>query len=272
MRPIVVLDSGVGGLPYLSWIREYLPFENLLYIADRLYFPYGEKTPDNVRRIVVELARRLVERYNPKILIVACNTASVHALEALREEIPIPVVGVVPAVKTAAAATRNKKIAILATELTVRSAYLDRLIADFAADCSVMSFSAGDIVRFVEEDYLFPNHEQRDNLLKGWAQRIMEMDLDTVVLGCTHFLHVIPELQRFLGKEVILVDSQSGVGKRAASLLKERNELETDGPGGGVFRVRWTDQKPLPQEDEHKYRVFAQKFGLRYEGICGEEG
>ncbi len=267
MQPIVIVDSGVGGLPYLSWIMKNLPHEKLIYIADRQNFPYGEKAPGVVRDAVVDLAQTLCTTHDPKLLIIACNTASVYALEALREVLDIPVVGVVPAIKTAAQATKNGRIGILATELTVRSSYLAQLIQEFAADKCVMSFSAGDIVRLVEEDYLYPDTQERDNLLQGWAERIKTLDIDTVVLGCTHFLHVIPELKRWFGNDVILVDSQSGVGRRAEYLLKERGLLAVEGEEGGEFWVHWEEGKVLPKVEMDKYKNFSLRFGLNFKGL-----
>jgi len=113
-RPLAVLDSGIGGLPYLSWLQKNLPQEPLVYVADTAHFPYGEKTPEQVQAAVLGLGRALVDRYQPKLLVVACNTASVLALEVLRAALPIPVVGVVPAGKTGAV-LGTRTLAVLAT-------------------------------------------------------------------------------------------------------------------------------------------------------------
>ncbi len=266
MGPILLIDSGIGGLPYLSWIQENLAEENLVYVADRLNFPYGEKSPEEVSEKVVRLGRSLLKSFDPKLLIVACNTASVYALNALRQELPIPVVGVVPAVKSAAAVTRNRRIGILATDLTVRSLYLADLIRDFAGSCQVFSLSAGDIVRYVEEDFFHPQHEERRQMLGLWSRRLRELNVDTVVLGCTHFLHVIPELRELLGDSVTLVDSQSGVGRRAKQLLEEKGLRNREGKGEGVFYVHWQKDSDLDPMEVKKYQLFAQRFHLRYGG------
>lgn len=267
----MVIDSGIGGLPYLSWIQENLPEEDLVYVADRLHFPYGEKSPKEVAETVVWLGRSLLSFFDPKLLIVACNTASVYALNALRQELPIPVVGVVPAVKTAASVSRNRRIGILATDLTVRSHYLAELIQDFASDCQVFSLSAGDIVRFVEEDFFKPQREEQQHMLTLWTQRLKELEVDTVVLGCTHFLHVIPELKERLGDSITLVDSQSGVGRRSQHILEELGLRKREGRGEGVFYVHWKNGADLPPIEVEKYRLFAQRFHLRYGGYFIDE-
>lgn len=271
MRPILVIDSGIGGLPYLSWVRDHLPLEHLIYVADRLNFPYGEKSPAEVATRVVDLALHLRERFDPKLLVVACNTASVYALRGLRERLDLPVVGVVPAVKTAAAVTRNDRIGILATELTVRSAYLQDLIRSFAVERHVISLAAGDIVRFVEEDFFQPTAAERLRMMRIWCERLLELGVDTLVLGCTHFLHVTDELAGFLGEGVRIVDSRDGVGRRIHFLLHTGGLEEREGPGGGIFFVHWTREAELPARESDKYRLFAERFGLEYGGLLYRE-
>ena len=267
MHPILVLDSGIGGLPYLAWIQEHLPEESLVYVADRLNFPYGEKTPEMVEEVVLELVHKLVLRFGPKLIVIACNTASVYALKALRSQLSIPVVGVVPAVKLASSVTQNGRIGILATELTVRSEYLLNLIQEFARDKNVFSLSAGDIVRFVEEDFFNPQHEQRHKMMEVWSKRLRELEVETVVLGCTHFLHVISELQSYLGPDIRLVDSQEGVGRRVQFLLEQAQQREQGTKGEGEFYVHWKEASTLSPLEESKYQLFSAKFGLMYRGL-----
>lgn len=260
-RPVAVLDSGIGGLPYLSWLQEHLPQEFLVYAADTAGFPYGEKTPDQVRATVLSLAHALVERYDPKLLLVACNTASVLALDALRSVLTIPVVGVVPAVKSAAGRGTGT-LGVLATPRTVEDGYWERLVEEFAPGRPVKGYAAPDLVRLVEEG------GDREALLASWAKRLKADGVDSVVLGCTHYLHLAADLERHMGPGVAVVDSRDGVGRRVASVLAEAGMLSSARPRADLFhftaRPEWS---PVTLEAlEARYRLWAQRFHLEYAG------
>jgi len=260
-RPVAVLDSGIGGLPYLAWLQEHLPSESLVYAADSAGFPYGEKTPGEVRDTVLALARAFVRRDDPKLLLVACNTASVLALEALRAELTIPVVGVVPAVKTAAARGTGT-LAVLATPRTVEDGYWERLVAEHAPGRRVKGLAAPDLVRLVEEG------GDREAVLSQWARRLRDEGADAVVLGCTHYLHLADDLRRHLGPSVAVVDSRDGVGRRVGQVLADRGLLSTrrEAPDRFRFTVRpeWTPADLVPLEE--RYRGWARRFALEYGG------
>src|SRR3546814_885926 len=136
--PILVFDSGVGGLSVLTPLREALPSAPIVYAADNAGFPYGSKSESEIAARVPALLGRLTERYRPLIIVIACNTASTIALEHVRAALDVPVVGTVPAIKPAAEITRTKVIGLLGTPATVRQAYVDRLATDFAADCTIL--------------------------------------------------------------------------------------------------------------------------------------
>ncbi|HUX19839.1 MAG TPA: aspartate/glutamate racemase family protein, partial [Spirochaetia bacterium] len=137
-RPVVFYDSGIGGLPYLAWVRERRPDAHFIYVGDNEHFPYGEKTHEELRRIAVSVVGRILTRFDPQLVVVACNTASVVALAELRARYPVAFVGVVPAVKPAAERSRGRRIALLATTRTVGDAYSEKLIKEYASDCTVV--------------------------------------------------------------------------------------------------------------------------------------
>jgi len=263
-RPVAVLDSGIGGLPYLSWLQEHLPSEALVYVADAAHFPYGEKTPEQVREAVLGLGRALVDRYSPKLLLVACNTASVLALDALRSELPLPVVGVVPAVKTAAGIGTGT-LGVLATPRTVQDDYWERLVEEYAPGRPVKGYAAPDLVRLVEEG---AGPGDREAILGAWAERLKADGVDSVVLGCTHYLHLANELGRLLGPGVAVVDSREGVGRRVASILRDQGLLAPVRAGADVFhfsaRTEWSPRHLEILED--RYRPWADRFHLQYAG------
>src|SRR3546814_861829 len=136
-RPILFLDSGMGGLSVLEPTRKLLPNAPIVYVADNGGFPYGTRTEAEIAARVPALLGRLVERYHPRIIVIACNTASTIALAAVRAVLDLPIVGTVPAIKPAAALSQSRVIGVLGTDATVRQPYVDRLSGEFAADCRV---------------------------------------------------------------------------------------------------------------------------------------
>ena len=263
--PILFLDSGVGGLPYLEAAEALLPDERFVYIADRCNFPYGEKPPEEVRRGIGAAAAAAVAAHRPKVAVVACNTASVVALPTLRERLALPVVGVVPAVKPAAEYSRNRRIGVLATARTVEDRYLAELITAFAADCFVLRVAGGDIVSFVERRYFVSRGDERRAIVEDAAAQFRAAGVDVVVLGCTHFLHIERELTEELGPEIRVIDSREGVARRLVAVLTENRLMRSSGKGGaGCFYV--TEGPGCGARGEDEYGLFAERYGLRYRG------
>ncbi len=219
--PILFLDSGIGGLPYLDWVAGSRPDLPLVYVADTRNFPYGELKADRLRNVVVDAAEKAFLRFQPRLMVLACNTASVAALEHVRAAVSCPVVGTVPAVKPAASLETDKPIGILATEGTVNSSYLDDLIETFAPGRRVVRVAAGDIVRYVEEKYSGEADSEARRVIRPAVKKLQSEDAGSVVLGCTHFLHITELIGDMLGADVPLVDSCEGVGRRILALAGE---------------------------------------------------
>lgn len=275
--PILFLDSGVGGLPYLESAAARLPHERFVYLADRCNFPYGEKSPDEVRRAVTAAAVAAVAAHRAKAVVVACNTASVVALSSLRRRLALPVVGVVPAVKPAAEYSRKRRIGVLATARTVEDRYLAELIARFAADCFVLRVAGGDIVSFVERRSFMSRGDERRAIVEDAAAQFRAADLDTVVLGCTHFLQVEPELTAALGPGIRVIDSREGVVRRLEAVLAENRLARAGGAGSnrgggnardnGVYGSLYVTEEPgSGAQGEDAYGLFAERYNLRYRG------
>jgi len=271
--PIAFLDSGIGGLPYLDSTRSLLPDERYVYAVDRANFPYGEKTADQVTAAISGLAERMISREHPRLVVVACNTASVVALSALRQRFPLPFVGVVPAVKPAAALSRRHRVGVLATRRTVEGQYLRSLIRDHASDCTVVSLPAAGLVEFVEDAMESCTPEQRTARVRKEVDRFRDAGIDALVLGCTHFLHLEPEFRGLLEKEgIVLVDSRDGVARQVQRLLDEADGRKKDRSGPG----RRAESGPDPRPDtmyvtgdwpiEDRYRFFSLQFGLELAG------
>lgn len=269
-RPhILYLDSGVGGLPYLDRARLLRPDWDYSYLADTAGFPYGEKTPDELRRLVPETVARALTMLQPELLVVACNTASVTVLGDLRARFALPIVGVVPAVKPAARGSTGRRIGILATSRTVADAYLDGLISEFASDCVVIRLAAGEMVRFVEEKLPRATAGEIEDALRPQTDAVLAANVDTLVLGCTHFLHLTTELSRLLGPFVRIVDSVDGVTRRVAALVGHASgsptvaDARTD---DGTAREPRSDLWVTKDDAAAGIRVFAERFGLRDRG------
>jgi glutamate racemase len=253
------LDSGIGGLPYLAHLRKSLGGGRFVYAADRVNFPYGEKRREEIISATLGVAERLVARENPRLIVVACNTMSVMALDSLRARFPLPFVGVVPAVKPAAELSRRRCVGVLATRQTVEGDYLRELIERHAAGCVVVSLSSAGLVEFVEKELSGASEEERRERVRQEVARFRAAGIDALVLGCTHFLHLEQEFRLLLQAEGIsLVDSRDGVSHQVARLLPTGA-----GPRDGADDAMYLTG-PMPLED--RYGWFARRFGLRLAG------
>lgn len=217
--PLLIFDSGVGGLSVLAPTRELLPNAPIVYAADNAAFPYGTRSEAEIAARVPALLGRLVERYHPRLAVIACNTASTIALDHVRAALDIPVVGTVPAIKPAAEISVSRVIGVLGTEATVRQPYVDDLAAKFAADCTLIRHGSPELVVLAEAKL---NGEDLDPAAVASAVRPMLDDdrgseMDVVVLACTHFPLLAEELGVALPK-VTFIDGGSGIARRIAHL------------------------------------------------------
>jgi len=237
------LDSGMGGLPYLQWIQNEKPSWKLIYLADNACFPYGSRSSDFLIDRTKVLCGYIIEHYHPDLMVIACNTASVTALDALRQEFSIPFVGVVPAVKPAAESSVHGIIGVLATENTVRGQYLEVLIKQFASNQSVETKAAPDLVSFVEESLYKAEEKDIYQILMPYIDYIDQKKWEAVVLGCTHFILLKPWLRKWLPDRVRIIDSTDGVGRRILSLLSDRKDPEA--VAEGIFHVTGKNFNPV---------------------------
>ncbi len=254
-QPILIFDSGVGGLSVLRPIRERLPNAPIVYVADTGGFPYGTKSEMEVATRVCALLGRLTERYRPRLIVIACNTASTIALAHVRAALEVPVVGTVPAIKPAAEATRTRAIGVLGTAATVRQPYVDRLAADFAADCLVLRHGSAKLVEIAEAELRGRPAPRSDyaEVLAGLLDQPGGDRVDTVVLACTHFPLVGDRLAAASPRPLAFVDGGEGIARRTAHLLAGADWDEA-GAGRAVFTSRNGDVDAL--------RPALARFGL----------
>ncbi len=225
-RPIGIFDSGIGGLTVAHEIARRLPNESIVYFGDTARVPYGPKSPETVRRYSREAAAFLLSR-GVKAIVVACNTATAHALEELRERLPVPVLGVIePGARAAVEATRSGRIGVIGTAGTIRSGAYDlavrRLLADarvYAQPCPLFAplveegMEASQATRLIAQDYLAPLHD---------------MEVDALVLGCTHYPLLRPVIQAVMGNTVTLVDSGAETAAELDRALEDAALLRAD--------------------------------------------
>lgn len=264
-RVIAFFDSGIGGLPYLRWAKERLPKESFVYLADNANFPYGEKSSDEVRDIVVEVIGRLIQRFDPKTVVVACNTATVIALEALRERFSIPFIGVVPALKPAAAGpavpgSPYRRIGLIGTSRTVADHYVERLIHTFASECTVVRIAARELIAFVETELVEGETLPECQVVRDTMAAVKDHHLDSLVLGCTQLTFLDQVFHKAFGDEVAIIDSRDGVGRQLIRILTEKG---IESPEKTIDRFFHTGSV------DARYLRFAEHFGLEYGGTLG---
>ena len=234
-RPILLFDSGVGGLSVLAPIRALLPDAAVVYALDTAGYPYGTKSEAEIAARVPALLGRLAERYRPRLIVIACNTASTIALAEVRAALALPVVGTVPAIKPAAALSRTRAIGVLGTEATVRQPYVDDLAARFAADCIVVRHGSAALVALAEAEVR--GDRQPDAAYRAVLDRLLDRPggdaVDVVVNACTHFPLVADRLAAVAPRALGFVDGGAGIARRVATLTAGQDW--SPAPGVAVF-------------------------------------
>ena len=234
--PLLLFDSGVGGLSVLRKVRALLPQAPVIYVADNAGLPYGSKTEAQIAARVSGLLGRLTERFRPRLVCIACNTASTIALASVREVLEVPIVGTVPAIKSAASMTRTGVIGLLGTAATIRQGYVDRLEAEFAADKRLLRHGAPELVTAAEAK-LRGESVDADVFARAVAALRSQPDgerIDTVVLACTHFPLIEDELRAAFGPGVSFIDGSDGIARRVA-FLTEGQDWRRNQPDLALF-------------------------------------
>jgi len=238
-RPILLFDSGVGGLSVLSEVRAALPNAPIVYVADNGGFPYGTKSEAEISARVPALLGRLAERYRPRLIVIACNTASTIALAGVRAALDLPIVGTVPAIKPAAEQSQTRVIGVLGTNATVRQPYVDDLSTKYASDCQVLRHGSAELVQLAEAS--LRGEPTPDNAYAEVMAGLFAQDggdrMDTVVLACTHFPLVADRLAAVAPRPLTFVDGAKGIARRVAYLTRDQDWPETPSPGTAVFTV-----------------------------------
>ena len=222
---ILVFDSGVGGLSIVREIQQQLPFAPIIYASDNAFFPYGTKGEAELTTRVDEVFHKLTAAYPVDIIVIACNTASTLALPHIRSHFSQPIVGVVPAIKPAAAQSQSQVIGLLATPATVARPYTHNLIREYAPNAEIISVGSSELVQIAEQklrgEVIAP--PRVNSILQPFFVHPLSHEMDVLVLACTHFPLLRDEIKAHFSDQVKLIDSGEAIARRVASLLGERN-------------------------------------------------
>jgi glutamate racemase len=222
-NPIGLFDSGVGGTSIWKEVHALLPNESTIYLADSKNAPYGQKTEEEI----IALSKKNTEillNDNCKIIIVACNTATTNAIKVLRATYDIPFIGIEPAIKPAALHTKTQKIGILATQGTLNSALFHQTVSLYS-DVKVVEQIGYELVQLIESGAM--HSEKMTELLKDYLLPMVAEDIDCLVLGCTHYPYLIPQIKKIIPNHIKIIDSGEAVAKQTKHILEVNNLFNT---------------------------------------------
>ena len=258
-------------------LLEKKPDATCVYVADTANFPYGEKSADQIIAAVISICGKIIKKFEPKVIVIACNTMSVNALEQVRAAFPaVCFVGTVPAIKLAASISKKLRIGLLATNSTVNHPYNQNLQQQFAADCTLICRGDADLISFVEHESFTATQEECIAAIKPAVEFFREQDCDVIILGCTHFLNIADLIQKVCGTEISVVDSKEGVvnhalevwgrcggGAPAERVAEDRVAGCSQGETSpSLYITGFTEKK-----DEKEYDVICKRFGLVFKNI-----
>ena len=248
--PIGLFDSGIGGISIYNEIKNSLPSESTIYIADNLNAPYVKKTKEEIIQLSIKNTQRLID-LGCKLIVVACNTATTNAIEVLRENFNIPIVGIEPAIKPAMLETKTNNIGVLATEKTLSSHLFQNTSNRFSKGINIHEQIGFDLVRIIEENGI--KKELLEEKLKEYIQPMLKYNIDHLVLGCTHYYFLKDILRSILPCEVKILDSSEAITKRVQYLLENYNISSNTSKAKNIFLCTGNDnviRNFLSNEDE----------------------
>lgn len=235
--PIGIFDSGVGGLTIYEEIHKLLPQESIIYLADSKNAPYGEKSKEEIVEISDKNTAFLLSK-GCKLIVVACNTASTNAVYYLREKYDVPIIRVQPAIKPAALNSKTKVVGILATKGTLKSELLFETSQRFAQGVQVIEQVGEGLVSLIESGKM--HSAEMDDLLSKYIHPMIEKNIDYLVLGCTHYPFLTPQIKALVGEKIIVLDSGEAIARQTKVIL-EQEDLINDGPTG-IKRIFYTNK------------------------------
>ena len=254
-NPIGLFDSGVGGTSIWAAIHDLLPFEDTIYLADSKNAPYGLKSKDEIIALSKKNTEFLLEK-NAKIIVVACNTATTNAIKELRASYSVPFIGIEPAIKPAAIHSKTQKIGILATKGTLSSELFNKAV-EIYQDTIIIEQVGHGLVELIEDGKL--NSPEMNALLYSYLEPMVKENIDYLVLGCSHYPYLIPQLKKILPSNIKIIDSGEAVAKQTLHVLNTKSGLHKEGKSSNFFYSNG-NPKVLETILNHQYKVTFKEF------------
>ena len=255
-NPIGLFDSGIGGTSIWKEIHELMPNEDTIYLADSKNAPYGQKSKEEIIQLSIKNTEFLLNQ-NCKIIVVACNTATTNAIKELRAKDQVPFIGIEPAIKPAALHSKTQTIGILATQGTLNSELFHQTAQQFHETKIIEQIGHG-LVPLIEEGKI--NSPQIKQLLNKYLQPMIEANIDYLVLGCSHYPYLLPQIKKILPKHIKIIDSGEAVAKQTKNILTEINALNTE--NHQPKNIFFTNANPTVLEKilKHNYTIMKKDF------------
>lgn len=255
-NPIGLFDSGIGGTSIWKEIHELMPNEDTIYLADSKNAPYGQKSKEEIIHLSSKNTEFLLNQ-NCKIIVVACNTATTNAIKELREKYQVPFIGIEPAIKPAALHSKTQTIGILATQGTLNSELFHQTAQQFQ-DTKIIEQIGHGLVPLIEEGKI--NSPQIKQLLNNYLQPMIEANIDYLVLGCSHYPYLLPQIKKILPKHIKIIDSGEAVAKQTKNILSKKNSLNQE--NHQPKNIFYTNANPTILEKilKHNYPIIKKDF------------
>ena len=254
-QPIGIFDSGIGGTSIWKEIHHLLPNEKTIYLADSKNAPYGQKSKEEIIALSIKNTEFLL-KMNCKLIVVACNTATTNAIEELRDKYDIPFIGIEPAIKPAASHSKTQIIGILATQGTLNSALFNKTTEKYQNTKIIEQVGHG-LVQLIENGDI--NSPEMIKLLQSYLTPMIEANIDYLVLGCSHYPYLIPQIKKILPPHIQIIDSGEAVAKQTQNILREKIGFSSSKKSKPIFYTN-TDSKVLSEILENKYNVEKIEF------------
>ena len=249
-QPIGIFDSGIGGTSIWSAIHQLLPNEKTIYLADSKNAPYGQKSKEEIIELSKKNTQFLLEM-DCKLIVVACNTATTNAIQELREKYKVPFIGIEPAIKPAATNSKTQTIGILATQGTLNSELFHKTTEKYH-DTKIIEQVGHGLVQLIENGEM--NSPEMTQLLHSYLTPMIEANIDYLVLGCSHYPYLIPQIKNILPEHIHIIDSGEAVAKQTQKILKEKIGFSSMEENGAIFYTN-SNPKVLSEILGNKYKV-----------------
>ncbi|WP_372770221.1 glutamate racemase [Lutibacter sp.] len=234
-KPIGIFDSGIGGTSIWKEVVKLVPNENTIYLADSKNAPYGEKSSEEIIALSIKNTELLISK-GCKLIIIACNTATTNAIDYLRENYSVPFIGIEPAIKPAALLSKTGAIGILATKGTLSSKLFEKTTKEYSKIITTIEQDGEGLVPLIEEGKL--NSPELTELLSTYLKPMLNFNIDHLVLGCTHYPYLIPQIKKIIGDNVTIIDSGEAVARQTKAILEKLDLLSTDlSKGNHLFYI-----------------------------------